>query len=132
MEIAISMYSITLSKQEQIWLVRICIGWWIHVSKYYTTHQEKEKIISPSLIRMFSNFIYEQLGSFNFFEIQCFPRSFLIENLFLFIISSATSATDMLKYLAKNFCKTFSELWWVTTMASDNNSENLAKPIKVG
>ena len=132
MEIAIFMYSITLSKQEQIWLVRICIDWWIHVSKYYTTHQENEKIISPSLIRMFSNFIYEQLGSFNYFEIQCFPRPFLIENLFLFIISSATLATDMLKYLAKNFCKTFSELWWVTTMASDNNSENLAKPIKVG
>ena len=57
----------TLSKQEQMQLVRICIGWWIHVSKYYTTHQEEEKIISLSLMQMFSHFIYEQLRNFNYF-----------------------------------------------------------------
>ena len=41
--------------------------------------------------------------------------------------------TDILKYLANIFWKGFSDLlWWVTTMASDSNFENLAKPVEVG
>ena len=38
---------------------------------------------------------------FHYFQIQCFEGSFLIENLFLFIIITANLLTDILKYLAK-------------------------------
>ena len=72
---------------------------------------------------MFSHLIILEL----YFPIQCFEGSFLIENIFVFIIITANLLTDILKYLAKILGEVFWDFfWWVTTRDNNSDSENLA------
>ena len=69
------------------------------IKKCFEILQEKEKVVSTPLIQMFSQLIIVKLCHFHYFQIQCFAGSFLIENIFLFIIISANLLTGILKYL---------------------------------
>ena len=93
------------------------------IKKCFEILQEKEKVVSTPLIQMFSQLIIVKLCHFHYFQIQCFAGSFLIENIFLFILYLCKFVDRHIK---------ISKLWLVTSKVNYNDSENLAKPIEVG